>query len=301
MENPEVQPPTQPVPQQPPRPRFLAPVIIVTSVVVVAALGYFLAVPSLQVSAYKKDASAKHQQVNDKMLRVYDSFKREAFTSTDSTPQKDKLDVQVARDAVKDAEDGLNANAPAMTKFSAWPLLDWNKAYKQATDTDAAEENYVKQARSFLSEYKVLLEYTDKTAAIGIKMESALKDLETLGNESDPKKMATLIDADVAKFKPVVEEFKALTPPDYLKDNTDTGTKVVEKLIVTLQDLAAGARTLDLDKLTKAAADATTEEADLDKASKDFVDVLQHKSPLQDHITKLRDLNSTIVAGYGKI
>ncbi len=282
------------------------PLIIVlvaagVGILVLAAVGYFAVLPSMQVSAYKKSAESKHQQVNDKLLRVYDSFKRGAFTNVDSTPEADKLDVQVARDAIKDVEDALSANNQAMTGFSAWPLLHWNQAYRQASATDAAEEAYVQQVRAFLTEYQALLAYADVSLNIAIKMEAALKDLERVEIQTSATAMANLIDTSIVKLQPLTAELSALAPPSYLKANSDAGLGVFNKLITAMKDLSAGARTSNESKVTKAAEDVYAQSDKLDKLSKEFVNILQHQSPIQGQISQLRAKHSEVVAGYGKL
>src|SRR5437867_338094 len=93
------------------------------SILVGTAVGYFVVTPSVQVSNYKKAAEASHLVVNEKMAKVYDSFKRDAFTKTDQ-PNSDKADIKVGLDAVKAAESSLDENAQTLTRFRALPLLD---------------------------------------------------------------------------------------------------------------------------------------------------------------------------------
>jgi hypothetical protein len=142
--------------------------------IVALAMGYFVGVPLAQIKQ-EKSLEAKHKQVNDKLAKVYDSFKRDVFTKAGTPSGTAKADVKVGLDAVKDARSELNADAPALTKFSALPLLDWNQTYHTAKSLDAREEQYIKDARAFLDQYDALLVYTDKSADLQAQIEAATK------------------------------------------------------------------------------------------------------------------------------
>lgn len=270
-------------------------------VMVAAAISYFTIVPMLQVSGYKKAAEAKHAQVNDKMMRVYDSFKRNVFTDPKSEPENDKVDVQVGLDAVKDARATLDANAPAMTKFSALPLLGWQKSYRQATDIDNQETAYVKDARSFLNDYETLLTFTGKETDIGLALEQATKQLQTLGDLGTPAAMAAALDDSIGKLRPFIDQDRALTVPAYLKANHDQQLQSITQMLNSLSDLAAAARALDLTKITKISADIDHESADLDTQSRAEITLLQHDSPIAHQLDRLRTSGNTVTLSYAKL
>lgn len=296
------QPPTPSVPQSGPDPmlkprRRTGLIAAVVGGVVVAALlaGYFVAVPAMQVADYKKAAESKHQLVEQKLIRVFDSFKRGAFTNSESTVQADKADLEVAADAIKDARAALNANEAALTKFSAWPLLDWNSAYNKAADTQVLEKAYVQQARQFLIDYEILVNYSTASLTAGADVETATTTFETkAAAATTAKELSTHLDVFIAAVQTYVTKQSALTPPSYLKDYNSKQIVDANKMIATLKALSASVKAEDLAKIE-------SQSAELDKLTtasaadaKELITTLQSKSPISKEITGLKDLASKI-------
>jgi hypothetical protein len=255
--------------------------------IVALAVGYFVGVPMAQIKQ-EKALEAKHKQVNDKLAKVYDSFKRDVFTKADTPSGTAKADVKVGLDAVKDARSELNADAPALTKFSALPLLDWNQTYRTAKSLDAREEQYIKDARAFLDQYDALLVYTDKGADLQAQIETATKQVETISDSDTPAQMAAKLNTAADHLQPLVEQAKTITPPSYLKDLNDQELALGNQLVGVIRDLATGASKLDLKKITDASnrLDQLSNQGNsLDQA---VITKLQRDSDIQQHSDTLR-------------
>jgi septation ring formation regulator EzrA len=272
-----------------------------SGVVVLALIGYFAVMPMLQVSSYKKAAEPKQQQLQDKMQRVYDSFKRDVFTKSDTETASDKADIQIGFDAVKDAQTALDLDTAVLTQFSSRPLLDWNSNYKAAGELDAQEATYASKSRSFLTDYKALLTYADKINELGTEFTNATKELEAMGDNETPAALADKIDAAAATLQTTADKVKAVTPPTYLKDNHESAVKAVDGMITVLKELSAATRKLDITKITALSNDMTKQETAAAHLDQDLVTKLQSDSPIRNQINELRDLNDGIVRGYAKL
>jgi hypothetical protein len=274
--------------------------IAAVAIIVIGGLVYFVAVPMMQVAAYKK-ADSRHAQVNDKMVRVYDSFKRDIFTSTDSKLASDKLDLQIARDAVKDAQSALDANTASMTSFSPWPLLEWQGTYSRAKTIDTDEDAYIKKARAFLADYQVLIDFVAKEAELAAEIETTTQDIQTINNYEAPTAMATAIDGIATKLQATLDKEKALTPPAYLKDYYTKSITVAQQMITTFRSMAAATRTLDVAKLNTISTDLNKQTTELERQGQALITNLQTDSPIQRQINDLRAAHTTITAGYAKL
>jgi hypothetical protein len=255
--------------------------------IVALAMGYFVGVPLAQIKQ-EKSLEAKHKQVNDKLAKVYDSFKRDIFTKAGTPSGTAKADVKVGMDAVKDARSELNADAPALTKFSALPFLDWNQTYHTAKSLDAREEQYVKDARAFLDQYDTLLVYTDKSADLQAQIEAATKEVETIGENDTPVQLAAKLDAAASKLQPLVEQAKTITPPSYLKDLNDQELALGSQLVGVIRDLATGARKLDLKQIASASTRLDQLSSSGNSLDQAMITKLQRDSDIQQRSDALR-------------
>jgi hypothetical protein len=270
------------------------------AVVIAAAIGYFAVVPMMQVNA-QKNLAAKHKAVADKMDKVYDSFKRDVFTKTDEDSSAAKIDVKVAQDAVKDARAELDANAAALTKFRALPLLGWNKQYAAATQADRNEETYIAKSRTLLNDYQGLLTFTDQNADLGTKVEASVKQLDTLSENDTPEQVAAKLDATTAQLQPLVDQARKLTAPAFVQDENTAELKDADAIIADFKQMAAAARQLDVAKITAASDNLTKTINDSDTREKAFFAKLHTDSPIQKQIDALHDLDTTISRDYGRL
>lgn len=212
-----------------------------------------------------------------------------------------KADVKVGLDAVKDARSALDTNAADMTKFKAWPLLGWNQSYRAATDLDAREEQYVKDARAFLDMYDGLLAYADKNIDLQAEAEKALSNLETIGENDTPEQAAAKVEASAAKIQTLIDQSKAMTPPAFLKTQHDEELVFAGKLVAEFKTMAAAARNLDVDKLIASETAITTLANDGERLSQTYITKLQRDSAVQKSIDDLRGLNDKIGQLHAKL
>lgn len=294
MNEPTAHPATAPVPSSS---KTGLVVGISVAVLVLLALGYFFGVPAMQVRQ-QKSLLTRHKQIDDKLVKVYDSFKRDSFTKTDTDSVTEKNDAKIGLDAIKDARTAINDNATALTQFKAWPLLDWQKKYHDATQVDAQEETYVKDARTFLDNYEGLLKYVDQAADIDSGAEKVIKDMESISESDTPANIAKKLDTFVAQLTPIEAKAKALTPPDFIKEDHEADVKTIDRLITDIKQMAEGARKLDIGKITTASDDVQKATDEADARTKTFVTKLHTDSVIQKSIDVLTLANNDITRGY---
>lgn len=268
-------------------------------VVVLLALGYFFVVPTLQVNGYAKSSKPSHNEINDKMLLVYDNFTKPVFTSADTTAASDQIDIDSGKNAVKDANAILDANSATLTGFKPLPLMSWLTRYHNAQQLATDEKSYVSKSRAFLKDYSALLAYIDQSTAIEAKAETTSKNLQdNLQNASDVASLTKLLDSAVSQLQPLVDQEQALVPPSYLKDEQSSSLTDTKNFLNTLKDLSAAVKSLNVDQIQADGDKVNQEITDSQSADEKFVAALHKSSPIQLEINSLRDLHNKITTEY---
>lgn len=268
------------------------------AVVALAAAGYFLAVPIIQINQYKSAAQSKHDLVEQKMVRVYDSFKRSVFVATGVKSDAAKADLDVATEAIKDAKSSIDASAAALTSFSAWPLLDWNNAYHKATETDKNEAAYITQASELLSKYRALTDYLAEYNILTEQMEKSSEKLEGLSSTATPASLAAQIDTIVTEMQTILAKEKSMTSPDYLKDYQDKDVAAAEKMITTMKSFSAAVKALDLAKIMSLSGDLETQVKAIGAYEKQMLASLQKESAVATGIARVKETSKKITYSF---
>lgn len=298
----------QPVPVTPEQPvvpdksssRKLLAISIPAAIMVALAAGYFFGVPMVHANQLTS-VEAKHKLVNDKLVKVYESFKRDAFTKTDSNPTSDKIDLKVGMDAAKDARAALTANSKELTKFSALPLLDWMPKYREAKALDAREEQFVKDATNYLKEYESLLTYYDKLSDVSLETDKATQKLDSISEDDTPAQITAKLDAAATDIQAILDKLKAMEAPDYIKSYHNDQVAAGQKLVAAIKSMSDGVRKLDIAKINAAQKDVEAITNDVDRLDNQFVTMLHKDSVIQKDIDALRSLNDKISQSYTKL
>lgn len=220
----------------------------VGAVLVVALLGYFVVIPSVQVGSYKETVVKNHSELNEAINKLGAILERDTFLKSEVETATIHSDVKAGNEAVKNAEAKLALVKQNLTSFSALPLLDMNEKYKTAIALKADEVQYVAKTEAFVSEMKGVLAYMGKNADMMTEYNKFGEAVAAASEAETTEEYAAKIEAALKALQPSLDELTKLVPPASLKESHEYGVKAFKELLALYKESAAAVRAENLDK-----------------------------------------------------
>lgn len=214
----------------------------------VLLVGYFVAVPSIQVGSYKETVATKHSELNEVINKLGAILERDMFIKSEVETATIHSDVKIGNEAVKNAEAKLALVKGDLTSFSALPLLDLNEKYKTAIALKADEQQYVSKTEAFVAEMKGVLTYLGKNADMLAKFTEFGNAITAAAEAESADEYAAKVEAAVKDIQSTLDELQKLTPPASLKESHEYSNKAFGELLALYKESAAAVRAENMDK-----------------------------------------------------
>jgi hypothetical protein len=269
---------------------------------------YLLVLPAVLSHRYKGAIEPTQKSLSEKVTQAGETFKLGVFSQDRSgaVPDNattevqmqaldaDKADLKTAHDATAAAQAKLSETTPELTGFKKMPLMSVNNDYRIAVTVDGDEEAYTATSREFLTSYQQLIDYADKSTDLSKQLVAAGAVLDN--PPEDLSAIAATLDQLAVKNTEAVNEFKKLTPPEYLKAEHDKDIASAEQVSKDLQSLAGAVRSLDLGTIQSITAKLESQAKTNKAETATFITKLQTESPYKKQIDQLKQLNDSIAA-----
>ena len=254
-------------------------------VVVLAAVGYFVATPAMQVGGYKQQLTTAHEKVGEAVEKLIAVQDRDAFVKSEVESSVVRNDVKAGQDAIKDIEAALADHEAKLTNFTVLPFLDWNAAYKTATQLKAQEQDYIKNARDYVAEMKAVLTYFEQGAVVTDKAAEAEVLAADMSVLTSVDEINVKFDQVIKKYDEIVAEAEKMSAPESLAAMHNMNIAGVKEIGDLFKQSAAAFKAEDYDKVEKVYATITTKLAEYSKK----IDNLNAQFAKESKLAKLRD------------
>lgn len=287
-------PTAAPTPIPPVKKRKAWPWVLLVLLVVLAAGGYFGALPYFQLKQYKDQAAHRHQALVLAVKPFVDSFLNDVASDDTSTTEQTLKDLDQDQSYIKAAQDLLKSDREALTSFKPWPLLDKTyPGYHDMMKTAELEKSYVNTADTTLTDAQNLTAYAKDLLGKTQELETLGKKTDTLSS-TDTKVLAGQLDGLAADMQVVLDKVKTLQAPADMKTFHDKTVSAFTDMVGAMKDLAKGVRALDVKGVNDATAKIEKASKALDDAGKQFEKDFPTTSQMSKNIATLRDLEKQI-------
>jgi hypothetical protein len=266
-------------------------------IIILAVAGYFYGAPTLQTNGYKTVARTNQLALASSTNKAISAASQNAFLVQGISIPEAKNALKISKDAIADLETKIRSNEKGLTDLSEMPLVaSVNQNYKATLELKSLEGQYIQTSKDYLTEFKAVTAYNEKSASI---LELA-EDFDKIGEkfetaESEADVMA-IIDQYINKLNQVNKIAMGIKPAESVKEMHQLSLKGIQQLTQLMKDLKSALQALDLEKLMTLSESADKINEDLEKQSKKLAIKLVEESKLAKLGDKLNALNKQIDA-----
>lgn len=269
--------------------------IILPTIALLLAAIYLFAIPSLQSNSYKVTANSSHSALASSVNSAINAATQSTFFADDITLAEAKNALKTSKDALSDLETKIQTNENNLTSFTELPMISVvNHNYKTTLDLRLLEEKYVQASKDYANEFKGVTTYEEQT----LPLMEMTEQLPALSNKFEtaqsPAEFATAIDEVIVKIDEMIKLASSIKPTDSLKEYHEYQLKSLNEFKSILNQTKAAVVAMDLDKLTTLSKTFETQNADIQKKSKDLSVKVVEESKLTKLGNTLKDLNKQI-------
>jgi hypothetical protein len=156
------------------------------------------------------------------------------------------------------------------------------------------EEKYVQASKDYANEFKGVTTYEEQTLPLMEMTEQLPASTSKFETAHSPAEFATAIDGFIGKIDEMTKLASSIKPAESVKEYHEYQLKSLDQFKSMLNQIKVAVVAVDLDKFTTLSNSFETQNADIQKKSKDLSVKIVEESKLTKLGNTLKDLNKQI-------